>query len=566
MSIFEIYPKVPKAKSEELSAYDGLLQQLLYNRGITTNESADSFLNPTYEKQLHDPFLLHDMDKAVSRVLEAIKREQKIVIFSDYDCDGIPGAVVLHDFFTAIKFTNFFNFIPHRHYDGFGLSEKIIEKIKIEQNPTLIITIDCGTTDSKAVALAKTLGIEVIITDHHEPKEKLPEAVAVINPKIGTSYPFSGLCGAGVVYKLVQALIARGDFALPKGIEKWWLDMVGVATIADMVPLIDENRILANFGLLVLRKSRRPGLQQLLRKQRTDQRYLTEEDVGFTISPRINAASRMDNPEDAFFMLATKDEVEAKERVMHLEKLNVERKTAVAQMTKEVHARLKGVEEIPDILVIGNPEWRPALVGLTANKLAEEYRRPAFIWGRDGNGIIKGSCRSGGKISVIDIMQSAPELFIEFGGHLASGGFSVWEDKIHTFASELLKAYKNLGKSAQIEEPLLVDFELTLEEFTTSLLRAQRQCAPFGCANHKPLYLVRNVIPQAVTVFGKNKEHTKLEFSTKGIVKEAIAFFKNPEQFSVTPTNNKPISLLAHLEESFFMNRLQTRLRIVDVF
>lgn len=566
MPNFKIHSKVPKTISAELLAYNSSLQQLLYNRGITTALSAKVFLNPAYDTQLHDPFLLSDMDKAVARILLAIKEGQKIVIFSDYDCDGIPGAVILHDFFTAINFTNFFNYIPHRHYDGFGLSAKAVRKIKEAHNPALIITIDCGTTDIEAVALAKTLGIEVIITDHHEPKEKLPEAVAIVNPKVGTSYPFSGLCGAAVIFKLVQALLSKGNFNLPNGMEKWWLDMVGIATIADMVPLTDENRVFAHFGLTVLRKSRRPGLQQLLRKQKADQRHLNEDDIGFTIGPRINAASRMDTPEDAFFMLATKDEGEAGERVAHLEKLNLERKSAVAQMTKELHKRLLGQTEIPEIFILGNPDWRPSLVGLTASKLAEEHNRPAFIWGRDGNGVIKGSCRSGGGISVIKIMQSAPELFIEFGGHHASGGFSIQEDKIHTFALDLLSAYKSLGKTATIEEPFLVDLELTLDELTTTLQKVQKQCAPFGCSNPKPLYLIRDVTPKTVAVFGKSKEHTKLEFITKGVAKEAIAFFRTPEQFSVVPTNDKPISLLAHLEESFFMNRLQTRLRIVELF
>src|SRR3989338_1393322 len=396
MSLFEVFPLISDAAAAELGAYGPYLQTLLFNRGITTKAEAETFLSPSYETQLHDPFLLHDMDKAVERVLLAIKANQKTIIYSDYDCDGIPGAVVLHDFFTAAGYTNFFVHIPHRHYDGFGLSVKAVETLKAEQSPDLIITIDCGTTDIEAVAKARELGVDVIITDHHEPKDTLPEAVAVVNPKVGTTYPFDGLCGAAVIFKLVQALIARGDFAITTGQEKWWLDLVGIATIADMVPLRDENRVLAHYGLTVLRKSRRPGLQQLLRKQKASQQHLTEDDIGFTIGPRINAASRMDTPEDAFFLL----------------------------VTKELHVRMKTIEELPDVLVMGNPDWRPSLAGLAANKLAEEYNRPAFLWGRDGNGVFKGSCRSGGGVSVVKLMNAVPELFHEFGGHHMSGGFS----------------------------------------------------------------------------------------------------------------------------------------------
>ncbi len=565
MSLYQVLPLPSEESNTHLAEYNSWLRALLYNRNIRTAQEAKYFLNPSYENHLHDPFLLHDMDKAVERVLTAILENQRVVIFSDYDCDGIPGAVVLHDFFVAVGFTNFFNHIPHRHFDGFGLSKEAVLKLKEEQNPQLIITIDCGTTDIEAVASAKENGIDVIITDHHEPKETLPEAVAIVNPKIGNTYPFTGLCGAAVIFKLVQALIKKGGFDIKEGQEKWWLDMVGIATIADMVPLLDENRTLAHYGLAVLRKSRRPGLQQLLRKQKASQQHLTEDDIGFTIGPRINAASRMDTPEDAFFLLATKDEGEAGSRLMHLEKLNTERKSAVSLMTKEIHSRLKTKDEMPDVFVMGNPDWRPSLVGLAANKFAEEYNRPAFLWGRDGNGKFKGSCRSGGGVSVVRLMEAIPEVFYEFGGHHASGGFTVREESIHTFADCLQNAYKKLGAEALVIEPLMVDMELKLDDISESLLRAQRQCGPFGCDNPKPIYLISDVKPTEVVSFGKAKEHTKIVFKTTGVAKEAIAFFKTPEQFSTIPTTEESISILVHLEESFFMNRLQVRLRIIEV-
>ena len=550
---------------KELAVNDKYLAQLLFNRGIKTKAEAELYLNPSYDHHLHDPFLLHDMEKAVERILQAIKANETIVIYSDYDCDGIPGAVVLHDFFKAVGYQNFHNYIPHRHYDGFGLSAKAVLSIKEKYNPTLIITIDCGTTDIEAVKQAREQNIEVIITDHHEPKEEFPDALAVVNPKVGNTYPFTGLCGAGVIFKLVQALIARGGFAIPAGLEKWWLDMVGVATIADMVPLVDENRVFATYGLKVLRKTRRPGLQKLLRKQKVDPRYLSEDDIGFTIGPRINAASRMDTPEDAFSLLATTDEAEAETRMLHLEKLNTERKSAVAQMTKELHKRLELKENIPDVFAMGNPEWRPSLVGLAANKLAEEYNRPAFLWGKDGNGMFKGSCRSGGNVSVVRLMEATPEIFYEFGGHHASGGFTVREEKIHYFAESLQDAYKKLGVGAVVSEPLQVDMELSLEMINKSLLVAQKQCAPFGHSNSKPVYLINNVKPIKVEVFGKIKEHTKLVFETTGIAKEAIAFFKLPDSFTKTPSTDSTFSILVHLEESYFMNRLQVRLRVIDV-
>src|SRR6056297_2833484 len=429
-----------------------LQAELLNNRGVQPNEVA-AFMAPDYDQHLHDPMLLHDIKSACERIEQAIDEAQHIAVFADYDCDGIPGAVVAHDFFTAAKHDNLTIYIPHRHFEGFGLSVSAVEKLH-EKSVQLIITIDCGSTDVAAVERANQLGIDVIITDHHEPGVELPKALALVNPKLG-DYPFKDLCGAAVMFKLVQALLSRRTYDLVPGYEKWWLDMVGVATIADMVPLRGENRVLAQFGLQVLRKSRRPGLQQLLKKAKANQVTLTEEDIGFAIGPRVNAASRMDTPEDAFHLLAATTLEEANERVTHLEQLNQSRKTAGALMTKELHKRMEQLEEIPSVIVLGNPEWRPSLVGLAANKLAEEHSRPAFIWGRDGNGVIKGSARSGGAASVVTLMRAVPEVFLEYGGHHVAGGFAVTDEAIHTFSDALNQAHADLGEAVFIKEEVI---------------------------------------------------------------------------------------------------------------
>ncbi len=540
-----------------------LMNQLLALRGIIDTNEAKIFLEPDYEAHLHSPTLLNDMESACIRLELAIKNNERIAIFSDYDCDGIPGAVVLYDFFKAIKYDNFQNYIPHRHYEGFGLSIKAIDKLKAD-GVKVIITIDCGTTNITEVAYAKENGIDIIITDHHEPEEVLPDAVAVINPKLN-NYPFTGLCGAAVAFKLAQAMLERGKYDIPAGHEKWWLDMVGIATIADMVPLTGENRVLAHYGLKVLKKSRRPGLQQLLRKSGANQGYLTEEDIGFTIGPRINAASRMDNPEDAFYMLAETDLAKAGERVEHLEKLNNERKTTVALMTKEVHKRLKNLEAIPSVLVIGSPEWRPSLVGLTAAKLAEEHNRPVFVWGTDGNGVYKGSCRSGGGVSVVKLMQSAPEMFMEFGGHHVAGGFSVKDEHIFTFAEELVKVMDDLGEAAMVKEDIIIDAVIKLDEVNQLLIQQLSKLSPFGAGNPKPLFAFERVTPDSVELFGKTKEHTKINFQTEYGKLEAIAFFKTPQQFKIEPKADKTFTMLGHVEQSFFMGRRQLRIRIVDI-
>ncbi len=542
---------------------DTLLNDLLSLREVTDETARASFLNPDYQT-LHDPMLLAGMDQACERIKVAIEGGQHIAIFSDYDCDGIPGAVVLHDFFTAIGYTNFSNVIPHRHYEGFGLSVESVEKMATA-GAALIITIDCGTTDIEAIEEARRRGVDVIVTDHHEPGEVLPEAIAVINPKLG-EYPFPHLCGAGVVFKLVQALLATGAYPqVTPGQEKWWLDMVGVATIADMVPLVGENRVFAHFGLTVLRKSRRPGLQQLLKKSRLPQQHLTEEDIGFTIGPRINAASRMDAPEHAFFVLSTKDEGLAGAYVDKLEHLNNERKGVVATMTREINHRMNEIETMPPVIVMGNPDWRPSLVGLAANKLAEEHNRPVFLWGRDGNAVIKGSCRSGGAVSVVRLMEQVAHHFVEYGGHHASGGFSVFDEHIFTLPHALSEAYHTLGHEAVVSEEMVVDAELSLDDVYGPVRQVLKSLAPFGIGNPKPLFAFPQVQPRAVESFGKAKEHTKLILPSRYGSIEAIAFFTAPTTFTRVPTTDDYCTLLAHIEESFFMGRRSTRLRIVDI-
>ena len=510
---------------EQLSRYSPLLSQLLFNRGLLDIATTEKFLNPDYEGGLHDPFLMRDMEKGVKRILAAIAAKERIAIYSDYDCDGIPGAVVLFDFFNRIGHTNFTVYIPHRHYEGFGFNPKAVQKLH-DDKVSLIITIDCGSGDAAAIATAGELGIDVIVTDHHEIPSPEPPALALINPKLNDQYPFPYLCGSGVVFKLVQALLARGDFKLPVGFDKWLLDMVGVATIADMVPLIDENRILAHYGLIVLRRSRRPGIHRLFRIAGGNQARATEDDIGFTIAPRVNAASRMEAPETAFHLLtATTDEM-ADEYARHLEALNQKRRSEVAVISRKLNRQIKLLTELPPVLVFGNPEWRPSLVGLVAGNLAEAHQRPAFVWGRDGNGVIKGSCRSGGAVSVIDLMTAVKDKLIEYGGHHQSGGFSLEQARVHTLGEALSAACLTL-KVQSFETTLpLVEAEFSLDDVDTTLVKELDLLAPYGPENKKPIFLFRQVRPLKVLVFGRAKEHTKLIFETKNGLLEAICFFK----------------------------------------
>ena len=440
----------------------------------------------------------------------------------------------------------------------------------------LLITIDCGMADVEEVARAKERDIDVIITDHHEPNGEIPSALAILNPKQkDCRYPDKNLCGAGVAFKLVQALLTqmrrqpttKNQQFPTEGWEKWLLDMVGIATLSDMVPLVGENRALAHYGLLVLRKSPRLGLQQLLRRLKINQRFLTEDDVGFMITPRLNAASRMGQPLDAFKLLVVADEVEASRLATHLDKINQERKGVVAAITKEVRKIMLARPSERRVIVIGNPDWRPALLGLVANVLKEEHGKPVFLWGRDDNAILKGSCRSDG-VNVMELMTEAREVFVEFGGHSLSGGFTVIEEKIHILEEELDRAFGRLSPQAVAAGgEFLADAALALDEVDTDTYGLVEKLAPFGVGNPKPIFLLKNVSPKVVRQFGKEGNHLEIVFENSvGEAIKAIGFFQTTESFSQPVRVGKSLNLAATLEKSYFRQPPEIRLRLVDIF
>lgn len=567
MKSYLVRDGAPAEVRKALELHSEFLQDLLYGRGIADQTAASRFLFPEFDRDSHDPYLFPDMDKAVERILSAQKNGEKVSVWSDYDCDGIPGGVMLTDFLRKIGLT-VRHYIPHRHKEGYGLNVPGIDELS-EQGITLIITIDLGTTEHESISYAKSKGIDVIVTDHHlvhadeRGTQDLPrDAFAVINPKrLDSQYPFDGLCGAGVAWKLVQAILMKNRFDMPLGVEKWYLDLVGIATLSDMVPLVDENRMLASFGLIVLRKNRRPGLAQLLSLLRIKPRSLTEDDVGFMVSPRINAASRMDSPELAARLLATKDLGEALELAQKLNGINDERKGLVAATVKEVHKRMLDMPTENPIIVMGNPNWRPGILGLVANSLMQTHGKVVFLWGREGGEVLRGSCRSEGVVSVVELMQGAGDVFDHFGGHTASGGFSVAEDRIHELGPRLIEVFGKLANKGGGNREVLVDRELDLAD----VRRAHKELntlSPFGVQNTKPLFLLPNISINSVRTFGKQKNHLEVTCSREGDTISGISFFSTKESYQKPVKAGDKADIIAHVETDW---RGGPRLRIVDI-
>ncbi len=563
-----------------LSEYSELVSKLLFQRGIKTKELAEKFLNPDYDTDLHDPFLMKDMDKAAKRVLAAIEYDEKIIIFGDYDADGVPGTAIIATFFNQIGFQNYEAYIPDRHNEAYGLNSKAIEKFA-NDGVKLIITVDCGITNFDEVALADRLGIETIITDHHLVPEKIPPAYAIVDAKQSDDdYPFKMLSGAAVAFKLIIAISRLKDFNLTPGWEKWLLDLVAISTITDMVALEDENRTLAFYGLKVLRQTKRVGLMNLFAVAKIDMPHITEDDIGFMIGPRLNSASRMSHADDAFSLIMTTDPGEARALADQLEKQNKGRREIVEKIIQDVAKVYNGGDDSAKLIVLGSPDWGLGVLGLASSRLVEKYGKPVFLWSKNSQGEIKGSCRSDGSINVVELMRAVgPDFFIDLGGHAMAGGFSLQAEREAELAVRLNGALEKIPQE-EIQAILVAEAELSIDDINNQTADEVLSLAPFGMGNPKPIFLLRDLSLAEVKSFGNGGLHLELKFAkADGSLVTAIGFFmckptffaekfdsKNGHKFSaVDLAIGRRVDMLVSIEKSYFRGREEIRLRIVDV-
>lgn len=588
---WEIRKPISKKAALALAEYSPFLRELLHSRGIKKPEEAEKYLHPSYERDLHDPFLMKGMKKAVERILSAIENNERIVVYGDYDADGVPGTVVITSYFKEIGYSNFDIYIPDRGLEGYGMKDEAIEKLA-EAGTKLIITVDCGIVDVGQTKKAKDLGIEMIITDHHLPQEKLPKAFAIVDSKQkDDKYPFKMLCGAGVAFKLVQALlktqeikgIHRPDgqsYSVPNpGWEKWLLDLVAISTISDMVPLEDENRTLTYFGLKVLRKTRRLGLLAMLRTMKMKKENVAEDDIGFMLAPRLNVASRMSHAVQSYFLLTTDDDGQARDIAKHLEEKNNERKAMVEHIIKVIDDRLVEKKEIPAIIVAGDNEFPVGGLGLVANKVKDKYGKPVFIWGQSGNsGVCKGSARSDGQTNFVELMALAggTDFFTEFGGHAMAAGFSFPAGKEKELEDRVLEAYQKVDKKPFVEH-ILVDKEISPDDITWENYYFIEEMGSYGMGNPKPVFLLKNVTIDAVKAFGNGGIHLELCFrNSKDKKLPAIGFFACTASEKLDTLNGhifkgvnleagQKVNALVTIEKSTFRNFPELRLRIVDL-
>lgn len=559
--VFRVSAENPKTLFPD---FPDLVGHLLLSRGINKVSPALEYLGPDYERDTHDPFLIFGMDRAVERLRRACNCGERVFVFADYDADGVCGAVVFSDLFGAIGFENFETYIPDRHKEGYGLSDEVITRV-IASGARVIITIDCGVTNVAEVARAQEAGIDVIIIDHHLVPPVWPKAYAILDPKQPEDrYPSRQLCGAALAFKVASALLLRESYGLPKGWERWLLDVVAIATVADMVPLTEENRALVHWGLMVLRKTRRPGLRALFQAQGLYCGRLIVDDIGFTIAPRINVASRLAHASVSFRLLTTASSKEAQELVRFLEKKTRERRTLVAAVLDQVR-ELVGVRT-PSLgfIVAGDRAWQPGVLGIAANRLLDEYACPVFLWGKGEAAHVKGSCRSR-NVNVVELMRTLPDdFFIDFGGHARSGGFSLQETRLPVFEEKLAHAFAQCG-AQDAEQPLMLDGELALEDVSHKTLEEIEQFGPFGIGNERPIFLFRDITITHMRFLGAERAHVLLTARRENGELVPVMGFWMGKALARQIRPGERVTLAASLERSTFQGREELRLRLADI-
>ncbi len=565
-----LLPDLPSELQAAFPEHDPILLRLLVNRGFRTQESIDEFLEPDYGSDLHDPFLFRQMERSVDRILKAIKDGERIVVYGDYDADGVCGAALLVMTLEKLGARPGI-YIPYRQTEGYGLNVPAIESLHAD-GYTLLITNDCGITGVAEVQRAAELGMDVIISDHHHEPPVLPAAYAILNPKVaGETYPFTDLCGAAVSFKLAHALLLKSEYgasvqqSIPIGWEKWLLDVVAIATIADMMPLRGENRTLVSYGLRVLRKAQRRGLRALFEVMRQESSKADAETIGFQIGPRLNAAGRLDHANAAYRLLVTNDDAEARTIALDLEAKNRERQ----QMTETiVQEALEQIGEPGDraVLAAYNPEWPIGVLGLAAGKLTNRFNRPTLIMGQS-NGEVLGSGRSISAFNIIEALESVRDRFLsKAGGHSQACGFTLKSPEEREAFVEALDAQAAAAFQGPPPLPELpIDADLELHEVNWNLLKTVETLAPYGQTHMRPIFMVRDVTIREVQAVGRDNRHLRLTVEAKdGTIQRVIGFSFGAEAARLAVGQKISIAFDVAADEWNGERRLQLKLHDLD--
>ena len=492
---------------------------LLFHRGITTKKDAESFLNPS-SSSLNDPYLLPGMTACVSRLQLALENNEYIGIFGDFDTDGLTGTVVLSKGLRDLGGT-VFPYVPHRVQEGHGISPESIEFFK-DKNVTLLVTVDCGVTSFEEISLAGDVGIQTIITDHHSPSEKLPNAVAIVNPALQDSnYPFDGLTGVGTAFKVIEALFQTYEKSIPE----YLYALVALGTISDVGRMRDENRYLARKGIAVMKSLQMPGIDSLIQKAGFSKNRISSENLSFGIIPRINVAGRLEHADLSLRLLMSTDSEESAAIANKLEYLNKKRQVITEKAVLQARNQLirNNSEKIPSMIFSGNKTWPAGILGLVAGRLSEEHHRPAIAVSGEGE-YLRASARSIPEFNMIEALKTCESVFEKYGGHPMAAGFTIHKDNLREFRQQMSSIADELLGQLCVGSVLEIEHEITPGWLNSGSLKFLSDLEPYGDSNATPVFMTTGVNVLDARTIGKKRDHLKLTVEHKGTIFDAIAF------------------------------------------
>ena len=493
------------------------IAQVLARRGIDTPQKLNALIDPPH-KLPYDPLRITGMGIALRRLYAAVNNGERVGVFGDFDVDGITGTAIISEGLTSLG-VSVFPYIPHRVDEGHGLSNQAIDTLA-DEGVTLIVTVDCGITAFDEVDYAKTRGVDVIITDHHLPHDGVPNAVTSLNPKlVGGDYPFFELCGAGIGFKLIQGLFEFYGQPWDPGL----LELAALGTIADLVPLLDENRYLVREGLRELGNTRRPGLRALYNSARVDPDEITAETVSFQIAPRLNSAGRMGDPMDSFRLLTTTSTEEATALTHKLESLNMDRRAASEEAYGIADQLVADLDELPPMLVISDERFHRGVAGLIAGRLVDRFRRPAVVIAVEGEYSVA-SGRSIPEFNIVAAMESCEDLLVRFGGHSQAAGLTIATEAIPQLKSRLEAYSAEILETQGLVRKVEIDAVITLDELDEVMVRWINDLEPYGPGNTRPIFASIGVKVLETFHMGREQQHLRLRVETNGAQFTALAF------------------------------------------
>lgn len=555
----------PKPESNKLEALQNALQidevlaTLLLQRGVETFQDAKAFFRPSLD-DLHNPYLMKDMDKAVARIEKAMANKENILVYGDYDVDGTTS-VALMSAYLKTKYNLIYTYIPNRYDEGYGISYKGIN-FALENNFTLIIALDCGIKSVDKVAYAKQLGIDFIICDHHRPGDSIPDAVAVLDPKRDDcNYPYKELCGCGVGFKLIQALAQKDGKTAEDLVE--YLDLVATAIGADIVPIDGENRVLAYFGLLVINTKPRPGIKAILNQ--VDKTELTITDVVFIVAPRINAAGRMEHGNFAVRLLTEEEDDLAAKYASEINDYNLDRRETDKQITEEALQQIEDNNEQNRLTtVVYHPEWHKGVIGIVASRLTETYYRPTLVFTKSGNKLAA-SARSVRDFDIYNALEACSEHIEQFGGHKYAAGLTLFEEHYEAFKQAFEDVVSKTIDRNLLTPEIKIDAKINLHDITPKFYRILKQFAPFGPSNMTPVFMTENLLD---TGYGKCVGEDKTHLRITLVQPQSNSFvgigFGMGDKFEII-ANKKPFKAVYSLDENEWQGNTTIQLKLRDL-